>query len=77
MDVALSARNALIALIDHLVATCGFEREAAYVLASVAADLELAQVVNAPNPVVTALLPLEIFEGAHPGRRGRRGSARG
>jgi formamidase len=64
MDLVLCARNALVALIDHLVASCGFEPEAAYVLTSVAADLHLAQVVNAPNPVVSALLPVDVFERA-------------
>jgi len=34
----------------------------AYVLASVYVDLRLSQVVNAPNPVVSALLPLDCFE---------------
>jgi formamidase len=62
MDLTLAARNALLALVDRLVAAFGFEREAAYVLASVAADLHLSQVVNPPNPIVSARLPLDVFD---------------
>lgn len=62
MDLELSARNALNELIGWLAATKCFRAEAAYCLASVAADLRLAEVVDVPNPVVTASLPLDIFE---------------
>lgn len=62
MDLDLAARNALHELIGWLVATRGFRAEAAYCLASVAADLRLAELVDVPNPVVTASLPLDIFE---------------
>jgi formamidase len=62
LDIGLAARRALLELIDYLAATYGFGREAAYVLASVAAELRISQVVDLPNALVSALLPLDIFE---------------
>jgi formamidase len=62
LDLRLATRRALLELIDYLVATYGFAREAAYVLASVAAELRISQVVDVPNALVAALLPLDIFE---------------
>jgi acetamidase/formamidase len=40
----------------------GRERQEAYAIASVAADLRIHEVVDAPNWVVGAFLPLDIFE---------------
>ncbi|BCB88137.1 acetamidase/formamidase family protein [Phytohabitans suffuscus] len=62
MDVGLAAANALGELVDHLVAHRGFRPEQAYVLASVAADLHISSIVNIPNVLVSAALPLDIFE---------------
>ena len=62
LDLGLASRRALIELIDYLVATYGYAREAAYVLASVAAELRISQVVDLPNALVSALLPLDVFE---------------
>jgi formamidase len=62
LDLGLAARRALLELVDYLAATYGFAREAAYVLASVAAELRISQVVDLPNALVSALLPLDIFE---------------
>jgi formamidase len=39
----------------------GWTREQAYPICSVIADLKLSQVVNVPNFVVSAFLPLDIF----------------
>ena len=64
LDVTLAARRALLELIDWLEAERGLTREQGYVLASVAADLRVAEVVNVPNPLVTCTLPLDVFEGA-------------
>jgi formamidase len=61
MDLNLAARRALLELIDHLERERGLEREAAYILCSVAADLRVSQVVDVPNAVVSALLPLDVF----------------
>jgi formamidase len=62
MDVRLAARNALSELVDWIAAERGLTPEAAYVLASVAADLRISEVVNVPNPLVSAALPLDVFE---------------
>jgi acetamidase/formamidase len=43
------------------VSACGLTREEAYVLCSVAADLKISEVVDAPNWVVSAFLPMSLF----------------
>ena len=60
-DISLAARNALLEMIDHISETYGLTREQAYVVASVAVDLRIGQLVDAPNVGITALLPLDIF----------------
>jgi formamidase len=59
-DLSLSAKNALLNMIEHLE-TRGFDRQQAYALCSVAVDLRVSQVVDVPNLLVSALLPLDIF----------------
>jgi formamidase len=59
-DVTVAARNALLNMIDYL-GTRGFDRQQAYALCSCAVDLRIAQTVDVPNMLVTALLPLDIF----------------
>jgi formamidase len=59
-DATLAARNALFAMIDYLQER-GFNRQQAYAICSVAVDLRLSEVVDVPNFVVTAFLPLDIF----------------
>ena len=59
-DITLAARNALLNMIDHLE-TRGFDRQQGYALCSVAVDLRISQTVDVPNPLVSALLPLDIF----------------
>ncbi len=59
-DATFSARHALLNLID-LLEKAGYTREQAYILASVAADLRLSQLVDVPNFTVSAFLPLDIF----------------
>jgi formamidase len=61
-DVSLAARNATLNMIDFLVATKGLTREQAYVLTSVAVDLDIAQLVDVPNLGVTAILNRDIFQ---------------
>jgi formamidase len=60
-DASLAARNALLNMIDYL-GTRGFDRQQAYALCSCAVDLRISQTVDVPNFLVTALLPLDIFE---------------
>ncbi|HSC04104.1 MAG TPA: acetamidase/formamidase family protein [Solirubrobacteraceae bacterium] len=64
MDATLAARRALLELIGWLEAERGLSREQGYVLASVAADLRVAEVVNVPNALVTCRLPLDVFDDA-------------
>jgi formamidase len=64
MDLNAAARVALLEMLDHLEDTYGFARPAAYALCSVVVDLRLSEIVDVPNPVVSALLPLDVFEDA-------------
>lgn len=61
-DINLAARNALVAMIDYIVHRYGYDRTQAYLIASVAVDLRIGQLVDAPNVGVTAILPLDIFQ---------------
>jgi formamidase len=62
MDLNAAARAALLEMIGHLERRYGFDRSAAYALCSAAVDLRISEVVDVPYPLVSALLPLEIFE---------------
>lgn len=62
-DINLAAQNALVAMIDYIVAEYGYDRTQAYMIASVAVDLRIGQLVDVPNVGVTAILPLDIFVG--------------
>lgn len=63
LDLTLATRNAVLEMIAWLEAVRGLTPEQAYVLVSVACDLRLAEIVDIPNPAVSCLLPLDIFEG--------------
>lgn len=60
-DLNLAAQNALVAMVDYIVHRYGYDRTQAYMIASVAVDLRIAQLVDVPNVGVTAILPLDIF----------------
>ena len=60
-DINLAARNALEGIIEYIVSEFGYTRNQAYVIASVAIDLRISQLVDFPNVGVTAVLPLDIF----------------
>jgi len=60
-DINLAARNALVAMIDFIVDRYDYDRTQAYVIASVAVDLRIGQLVDTPNVGVVAVLPLDIF----------------
>jgi formamidase len=60
-DATMAARNALLNMIDHLVNERGFTRQQAYAICSVAVDLKISELVDVPNFVVSAFLPLDIF----------------
>ncbi len=63
LDLNLATRRALLELLGWLTATRGLGREEAYVLMSVAAELRVSELVDAPNALVSAALPLDVFEG--------------
>ena len=60
-NLTLACRNAVLNMIDYLVAERGFTRQQAYAICSVAVDLKISEVVDVPNFVVSAFLPLDIF----------------
>ena len=60
-DLWEATRDATRALIEHMVEHRGRDRQEAYAVASVAADLRIHEVVDAPNWMVGAFLPLDIF----------------
>ena len=62
-DLTLAARNALLNMIDHLQEHGGWTRQQAYAICSVAVDLKISEVVDVPSFVVSAFLPLDIFQG--------------
>jgi acetamidase/formamidase len=61
-DLYVNAQNAIRYMIDYLVRDHQLEPEEAYVLCSVATDLRISEIVDAPNWVVSAYTPLSIFE---------------
>jgi acetamidase/formamidase len=61
-DLMAAARDAIRAMIDHLGRAYSLSPTQAYMLCSVAVDLKLCEVVDAPNWVVGAFLPLSIFQ---------------
>jgi acetamidase/formamidase len=60
-DLMANAKQAVRYMLDHLEAEYGLSRQDAYCLASVAVDLKISQIVDAPNWIVSAFLPQEIF----------------
>lgn len=60
-DATLAARNALLNMIDYLVSERGFTKQQAYAICSIAVDLKISEMVDVPNFVVSAFLPLDIF----------------
>jgi acetamidase/formamidase len=63
-DLLDAARDAVRATITRLVERHGLDRQEAYALASVAVDLRIHEVVDAPNWVVGAFLPNAILADA-------------
>jgi acetamidase/formamidase len=60
-DLFASAQQAIRYMIDHLVDSQGLSREEAYILCSVAVDLKISEIVDAPNWIVSAFLPEMVF----------------
>jgi acetamidase/formamidase len=62
-DLMEAAKDAVRATIAYLGDRHGLDREEAYAVASVACDLRIHEVVDAPNWVVGCFVPESIFEG--------------
>jgi acetamidase/formamidase len=60
-DLYASSQQAIRYMIDHIVREHGLSREEAYVVCSVAVDLKISEIVDAPNWIVSAFLPESIF----------------
>ncbi len=60
-DLMQATRDAVREMIDHLCREYGLSPNLAYCLCSVAVDLHISEVVDAPNWVVSAHLPHGIF----------------
>jgi acetamidase/formamidase len=60
-DLMTAARDATRRMIDYLGREHGLAPIDAYLLCSVAVDLKVSEVVDAPNWIVTAYCPLSIF----------------
>ena len=48
-------------MLDYLTSEHKLTREEAYCLCGVAVDLKISEIVDAPNFIVSAYLPLSIF----------------
>jgi acetamidase/formamidase len=60
-DLMEAARSAVRGMIDHLVRERGLGREDAYMLCSLAGDLKITEVVDAPNWMVGCFMPDAVF----------------
>ncbi|WP_119069577.1 acetamidase/formamidase family protein [Rubrobacter indicoceani] len=60
-DLMEASRDAVRAMISHLTETYDMSPEDAYLLSSLVVDLKISEVVDAPNWIVSAYLPLAIF----------------
>lgn len=61
-DLFHAAQDAVRSMIDHLGREYQLGPEPAYMLCSVAVDLRISEIVDAPNWVVSAYLPKGIFQ---------------
>jgi acetamidase/formamidase len=61
-DLMAATRQSIERMIAHLGSTYGLDPAAAYALCSVAVDLKISEVVDAPNWVVSAFLPRDILD---------------
>lgn len=61
-DLFENAKNATRYMIDWLEANKELTRSQAYILCSEAVDLKISEIVDAPNWIVSAYLPLSIFK---------------
>lgn len=61
-DLVHASRSAISYMIEYLAETYGLSDKDAYMLCSVAVDLKINEIVDAPNWLVSAFLPNSIFK---------------
>jgi len=61
-DLFVNAQNAVRYMVEHLARTYRMSREQGYCLCGAAVDLKISEIVDAPNWIVSAYLPLAIFK---------------
>lgn len=61
-DLFVDAQNAIRSIVAYLVANHDMTAEQAYCLCGAAVDLKISEIVDAPNWIVSAYLPLGIFK---------------
>ncbi len=61
-DLMQATRQSIERMIAYLGTRHGLDPQAAYALCSVAVDLKISEVVDAPNWIVSAFLPNDLFE---------------
>lgn len=61
-DLMTAARDSVKAMVDHLIGEYSLSPELAYCLCGVAVDLRINEIVDKPNWIVSAYLPLSIFK---------------
>jgi acetamidase/formamidase len=61
-DLYRASQDAVRAMIDHISAEYGLTREDAYVLSSLCVDLKISEIVDAGQYIVSALVPLSVFD---------------
>jgi len=61
-DLFANAQNAIRYMVDYLANEHSMTPEQAYCLCGAAVDLKISEIVDAPNWIVSAYLPLSIFD---------------
>ncbi len=61
-DLFKNSQQAIRYIIDYLASEHNMTREQAYCLCGAAVDLKISEIVDAPNWIVSAYLPLSIFK---------------
>jgi len=61
-DLMEASRDAVRRMVEYISEKRGVERWEAYILSSIVVDLKISEIVDKPNWIVTAYLPLKIFD---------------
>jgi acetamidase/formamidase len=61
-DILKAAQDAIRAMVDHIAETYKMPKKDAYLLSGMCVDLKISEAVDAGQYVVSAVLPLAIFE---------------